>query len=142
MDKKPSEYGAFPGDPYSHTPSMKGVQQPGMTGQVKEDIISRFIELGVGVRAGKLRFKPILLRKQEFIRGDKGTDSLAFSFCGTPVRFITGEKLSAHIYYSDGEVESCDDAELNLLQSQAVFSRSGTIKNIDVFIPENQLIII
>ena len=39
--KRPDEYGAFPFDPYSHTPSMAGVQQPGMTGQVKEDIISR-----------------------------------------------------------------------------------------------------
>ena len=40
--KNPAEYGAFPFDPYSHTPSMAGAQQPGMTGQVKEDIISRW----------------------------------------------------------------------------------------------------
>ena len=33
--KQPDEYGAFPTDPYSHTPSFAGVQQPGMTGQVK-----------------------------------------------------------------------------------------------------------
>ena len=30
-------YGAFPSDPYSHTPAHAGAQQPGMTGQVKED---------------------------------------------------------------------------------------------------------
>ena len=38
-DKQPDQYGAFPTDPYSHTPFFAGAQQPGMTGQVKEDII-------------------------------------------------------------------------------------------------------
>ena len=39
--KTPEEYGAFPYDPYSHTPDNSGAQQPGMTGQVKEEIITR-----------------------------------------------------------------------------------------------------
>ncbi|MDZ7723062.1 MAG: hypothetical protein U5R06_09730 [candidate division KSB1 bacterium] len=56
--KSPDLYGAFPTDPYSHTPRHTGVQQPGMTGQVKEDIISRFGELGVCVRKGKISFHP------------------------------------------------------------------------------------
>jgi len=47
VHKTPDQYGAFPIDPYSHTPRMAGVQQPGMTGQVKEDVISRFFELGL-----------------------------------------------------------------------------------------------
>ncbi|MEI8342984.1 MAG: hypothetical protein WCH43_15785, partial [Verrucomicrobiota bacterium] len=33
--KSPAVYGAFPSDPYSHTPRDRGAQQPGMTGQVK-----------------------------------------------------------------------------------------------------------
>ena len=33
--KSPKLYGAFPTDPYSHTPGGKGAQQPGITGQVK-----------------------------------------------------------------------------------------------------------
>ena len=49
VHKSPALYGAFPTDPYSHTPAGKGAQQPGMTGQVKEDILSRFGELGVFV---------------------------------------------------------------------------------------------
>ncbi|MBT8114440.1 MAG: hypothetical protein KJP04_03625, partial [Arenicella sp.] len=36
-EKSPQDYGAFPSDPYSHTPENAGVKQPGMTGQVKED---------------------------------------------------------------------------------------------------------
>ena len=35
-EKTVSQYGAFPTDPYSHTPSAGGAKQPGMTGQVKE----------------------------------------------------------------------------------------------------------
>ena len=52
VNKSPDLYGAFPTDPYSHT-IWKGAQQPGMTGQVKEDIISRFGELGVRVKGVK-----------------------------------------------------------------------------------------
>ncbi|HAO79133.1 MAG TPA: hypothetical protein DCQ92_09190, partial [Verrucomicrobia subdivision 3 bacterium] len=33
--KSPGEYGAFPMDPYSHTPAQAGARQPGLTGQVK-----------------------------------------------------------------------------------------------------------
>ena len=69
VHKSPSLYGAFPTDPYSHTPGGKGAQQPGMTGQVKEDILSRFGELGVFVKEGKLRFNPCLLRRNEFLKG-------------------------------------------------------------------------
>ena len=40
--KEPGVYGAFPTDCYSHTPSHAGAQQPGMTGQVKEEVLTRF----------------------------------------------------------------------------------------------------
>ena len=40
VHKSPELYGAFPTDPYSHTPGGKGAQQPGMTGQVKEDVLT------------------------------------------------------------------------------------------------------
>ena len=49
VHKTPSEYGAVPSDPYSHTPGFAGVQQPGMTGQVKEDVITRLSEMGVQI---------------------------------------------------------------------------------------------
>lgn len=39
----PEQYGAFPFDAYSHTPANAGAQQPGMTGQVKEDILCYYI---------------------------------------------------------------------------------------------------
>ncbi|MFN3640508.1 MAG: hypothetical protein ACK4UK_06280, partial [Flavobacterium sp.] len=45
VHKSPELYGAFPTDPYSHTPWHRGAQQPGMTGQVKEDMLARMGEL-------------------------------------------------------------------------------------------------
>ena len=42
-----------------------------MTGQVKEDILSRFGELGIIVEDGKITFNPGLLRKTEFITQGK-----------------------------------------------------------------------
>ena len=58
LSKTPEQYGAFPCDPYSHTPKHAGIQQPGMTGQVKEDILSRLTELGMRVRGGILSSTP------------------------------------------------------------------------------------
>jgi hypothetical protein len=63
--KTPAEYGAFPADPYSHTPAEGGAQQPGMTGQVKEEILARWGELGLRFEAGQIRFDPVLLDAAE-----------------------------------------------------------------------------
>ena len=59
--KQPAEYGAIPTDCYSHTPTHAGAQQPGMTGQVKEEVLTRFGELGLRVVGGCLRLSPGLL---------------------------------------------------------------------------------
>ncbi|MCW1889108.1 hypothetical protein OK016_02310 [Vibrio chagasii] len=42
FNKTPENHGAFPTDPYSHTPKASGAQQPGMTGQVGREVIARF----------------------------------------------------------------------------------------------------
>ncbi len=55
--KTVTRFGAFPTDPYSHTPRHTGAQQPGMTGQVKEEILTRLDELGVEVENGCLGFR-------------------------------------------------------------------------------------
>ncbi|MDT8402155.1 MAG: hypothetical protein RQ743_10700 [Bacteroidales bacterium] len=140
FDKSPSEYGAFPGDPYSHTPSMTGVQQPGLTGQVKEDIISRYIELGIRIENGSLGFNPLLLRKKEFIKDNSGVESLEFTICGTPVRYVIAENQSVKIYYKNGREVSSEKLYLNSEHSRAVFSRNDLITGIVVMIPGNYLI--
>lgn len=87
IHKTPQVYGAFSTDAYSHTPWGKGARQPGMTGQVKEDILCRFGELGVRVRDGQVSFLPTLLRDDEFL--PDGT--LSFSYCGALVTYRKGE---------------------------------------------------
>ena len=112
--KNPAEYGAFPFDPYSHTPSMAGAQQPGMTGQVKEDIISRFFELGVSVHDGQITFCPTMLKDTDFVNGE-----LRFTYCGTEI-----------IYSRKSKVESRKTFTLTKEQSAHLFARDGEIKQL------------
>ena len=86
IHKSAREYGAFSTDAYSHTPWGKGAKQPGMTGQVKEDILCRFGELGVRVCNGQVSFHPTLLRSDEFL--PDGT--LSFTYCGAQVTYRQG----------------------------------------------------
>jgi hypothetical protein len=67
--KTTAEYGAFPADPYSHTAGEGGAQQPGMTGQVKEEILTRWGELGLWMREGWVLFRPVLLDSSEVPEG-------------------------------------------------------------------------
>ena len=63
--KSAAAYGAFPADPYSHTAAEGGAQQPGMTGQVKEEILTRWGELGLRMKQGRVCFDPVLLDPME-----------------------------------------------------------------------------
>lgn len=92
IHKTAREYGAFSTDAYSHTPWGKGARQPGMTGQVKEDILCRFGELGVRVENGRVSFRPTLLRDDEFL--SDGT--LSFTYCGAKIiyRRCNGEGMT------------------------------------------------
>ena len=67
--KTAAAYGAFPADPYSHTAGEGGAQQPGMTGQVKEEILTRWGELGLFMRDGWVLFRPVLLDSAEIPDG-------------------------------------------------------------------------
>jgi hypothetical protein len=155
VHKSPMLYGAFPTDPYSHTPANKGAQQPGMTGQVKEDILSRFGELGVFVTKGQLHFNPCLLREGEFLQANKVFDylnvhsemkkinlepgSLAFTYCQVPIIYNLSETEQLEIIFNDGHVEKLDNLNLNIDQSKKVFSRTGEVIQINVFITNTNL---
>ena len=150
VNKSPDLYGAFPTDPYSHTPFGRGAQQPGMTGQVKEDIISRFGELGVRVKDGKISFDTTILRKDEFIK-DKAKfkyvdynnnikhveleeKSLGFSICQVPVIYHLSNKAETIISFSNGEENRINGNEIDQINSKKIFERTNEIKKIDVFI--------
>ena len=152
VHKSPEVYGAFPTDPYSHTPFSRGAQQPGMTGQVKEDILTRIGELGVNVNKGRLEFNPIILNKNEFltknqevtfinVRGLKNNmllekESLAFTYCQVPIIYIKSTTNQMELFYENGTNEIVNSLALDIEKSKKVFQRTGEIVKIKVSIKE------
>ena len=130
--KQPQEYGSFPFDPYSHTPMMAGVQQPGMTGQVKEDIISRFMELGIRVENGMITIQPILLRTEEFVTTDAAFPELSFSYCSVPFIYRKDGKTGTEVIFSNGSTEENENYYLTQTVSKLVFGRSKEIASVIV----------
>ncbi len=154
FNKTPAEYGAFPTDPYSHTPGFAGARQPGMTGQVKEEVLTRMGELGVVVRQGRIRFTPTLIREAEFLRiesrfhyygvdGQAGTIELpegciGFTFCQVPVVYLLTEaQASVTITLDDGRATTIEGDTLPADTSRLIFDRAGRVTRIDVSIPKS-----
>jgi hypothetical protein len=151
----PQKYGAFPSDAYSHTPKHAGAQQPGMTGQVKEDILIRQGELGICIERGILSFKPLLLRSKEFLQqpsrfpfvGLNGEEEkielekneLAFTFCQVPVVYQKAEVSGLEILLTDDSRISSESNSLNKELSRSLFSREGKLSLIRVKIPIKSL---
>ncbi|MFT7582492.1 MAG: hypothetical protein ACI9MR_004174, partial [Myxococcota bacterium] len=125
--KTAAEYGAFPTDPYSHSPGHRGAQQPGMTGQVKEEVLTRWIELGVRVIEGQVGFAPTLLRQSEF-----DEDGLQFSYCGVPIHYYPGTSASLLIHRGDAIADDAPGNTLSLPDSADLLGRTGAITRVDV----------
>lgn len=152
--KTPARYGAFPIDPYSHTPAHAGARQPGMTGQVKEDVLIRIGELGVNVSGGQIQFQPQLVRGEDWTieatsiesldlsgttrKIDLPAGSLAFSLCQTPVSYQRSASGSAiiEVALSDGTSQLIQGSVLPAELSRAVFARSKLVDSIVVHTPE------
>jgi len=149
FNKTPDEYGAFPTDPYSHTPGHSGAQQPGMTGQVKEEILTRFGELGVNIRDGALVLRPLQLKAEEFTtapaefcyvdaHGNPRSialeeHSLAFTYCSVPIVYRKHRHGGPmRVTFSDGSRQECATAALDCELSAQIFQRTGRIARIDV----------
>ncbi len=148
-EKTPLEYGGFPSDPYSHTPENSGVKQPGMTGQVKEDVLVRFIENGITLSDGCVHFRfdlfdetELLTQEQRFTwldtHGNEKTITLphgtfAFTFCQTPIIYRGSEQDRIIIHHASGEQETVEGMKLHQLQSRQLFARTGLIEKIECY---------
>ncbi len=155
VHKSPALYGAFPTDPYSHTPAGKGAQQPGMTGQVKEDILSRFGEIGVFVKDGKLYFNPCLLRKNEFLLEPKTfkyvdinynsnsidlkPNSICFTYCQIPIVYTISNQKNIEILFNDDKQMHFESLTIDYDTSKQIFKRTGAIKQINVSVLASEL---
>jgi len=159
FNKTPGEYGAFPTDPYSHTPKHAGARQPGMTGQVKEEILTRLGELGVRVSDGGVKFRPTLLRAREFVAeprefcyldvdGNWQTIAvpdagLAFTWCQIPIiyRLDDDAEPTLTIIHDDGTELQFSQLALPAEQSSELFRRSGRIRQISVTFKTSSLFV-
>ena len=155
VHKSPKLYGAFPTDPYSHTPFGKGAQQPGMTGQVKEDILTRIGELGVFVKNGQVEFNPCLLRTDEFLKEPKlfkyinikqelkelqlYRHELAFTYCQVPVVYGIASQTSLEVTLKDGSINTINGLKLDDITSQKIFERTDEVESIKVNINKSIL---
>ena len=148
VHKSPADHGAIPIDPYSHTPGFAGAQQPGMTGQVKEDFLSRFSELGLAVTGGCVVFQPWMVAEGEFLTGpatfryialggvpatlelEPGT--LAFTFCQVPVVVHRAGPAGLVVTGRDGATRTVAGLRLDPAASRALFERTGAVQGLEV----------
>jgi hypothetical protein len=153
--KSPEVYGAFPMDPYSHTPAHAGARQPGLTGQVKEDILCRAGELGVMVAGGQLCFRPLLLRRNEFLTAPGafeyfdlngtqqliplGQGCLAFTWCQVPVVYRLAATNRAEAFFASGSVRRQGSLRLDAETSRSLFDRAGKVQRIEVSLDAKSL---
>ena len=158
FNKSPHEYGAFPTDPYSHTPGHSGAQQPGMTGQVKEEVLTRFGELGLRIGGGSVHFNPGLLRAREFSSSNRSfryldvsgewteveipTPGLAYTWCQVPIvyQLVQEDSPALTITWKDGSIEKLSAMSLSVEQSSELFRRSGRIRQISARFPRRSLL--
>lgn len=111
-----------------------------MTGQVKEEILTRFGELGVSVTGGRIAFRPTLLRESEFFGHptvcelELPTDSLAFTLAATPIIYTLGARPCISVRTTDG-VRQLEGDMLDAATSRAVLERSGEVRAIFITVP-------
>lgn len=156
FEKTAEEYGAFPFDPYSHTPRHAGAQQPGMTGQVKEEVLTRLGELGVRLEAGRLSFAPILLRRAELLREGQvfrgidgsgeaydlavGPGTLVFTLAQVPVVMSGGEHAGWRVLRRDGRWAEGPGSRLPEDLTREWLARDGSVSRAEIVIDERALL--
>jgi hypothetical protein len=154
FNKSPALYGAFPSDPYSHTPKNQGARQPGMTGMVKEEILARQMELGWCIQNGRLVFDFMLFNQHELLEhktrfvywSTNGQQeelslpagSLAYTICQIPVILQAAQANQIQVFYSSGDSSIVEGLVLDETNSQHIFQRDGKIHHLVVsFIPNH-----
>lgn len=154
FNKTPSEYGAFPTDPYSHTPETGIARQPGMTGQVKEELITRLGELGLQWDKGELTVRPALLRSSEFTTApvpftyldvaeqwqtiELPAQSLAFTLAQIPFVYHQDpqvEAVTVTVIGSDQQETLMSDSRLSQNVVADLMARNGAVARVEVRLP-------
>ncbi len=146
FNKPPDVFGAFPTDPYSHTPKGQGAKQPGMTGMVKEEILTRQAELGLTFQDGRLAFDMFLLDPAELltepavftwfdIAGQSqslnlNAGSLAYTVCQVAVVVQAADETGITVHLADGRLQSLPGLILDADTSRHIFQRDGYVHHL------------
>jgi hypothetical protein len=120
-----------------------------MTGQVKEELLTRLGEMGTFIERGALGFDPVLLRACEFITQETMFDfidvngqnqtidlppgSLAYTLCQVPIVYILSDDDRVEIAYANGHRQQLVGNRLDAEASRHVFCRDGHIERITVY---------
>ncbi len=153
--KEPKEFGAFPLDPYSHTPLWGGARQPGLSGQVKEEIIARWAEIGIIVEDGRIGILPVLLRKDEFLEHDDTFEYIdlsgdrrqirlspgcfALTYCQVPMIFCMGRTTSIQVKLRNGKTKFFRETFISRSLSNEIFRRTGRVEFVKVTIDSSSI---
>ncbi|MBP8241526.1 MAG: hypothetical protein KAX36_04075 [Thermoflexales bacterium] len=153
FNKTPDAYGAFPTDPYSHTPKGQGAKQPGMTGMVKEEILTRQTELGYTVVDGALTFDFLLLNRGEFVAAPAifnylavdgkpaqlalKAGALAYTIAQVPVILEMSGEACIHIHFGDGTTRRVEGHALDAAASRRILERDGAVHHLVIGVAPN-----
>ena len=147
--KSPELYGAFPTDAYSHTPANAGAQQPGMTGQVKEDFVARMHEIGIHIQNGEIAFDSSLFNTDELLKQERIFDffdlkgenqqivlhegQFGYTFCQVPIVYTASDEDKMGVTLSDGKQVLISGHTINRELSNRIFQRNGDCLKLDVW---------
>jgi hypothetical protein len=121
-----------------------------MTGQVKEEILTRLGELGVDVREGRIAFRPALLRRRELLaapaewewfdadgrlqRRALAAGELGFTLCQTPVVYRLAAARSVRVRWRNGDEREVEGDRLDAATSAEILGRGGAVAEVVVSI--------
>ncbi len=150
FNKSPAVFGAFPTDPYSHTPKGQGARQPGMTGVVKEEILARQAEVGWTIENGCLTFNSLFFNPKELLtkpgafnyldvtrkqqKIDLLTGCLAYTICEVPIVIQLAGAPGIEIYLTDGTIKKIKGNQMDAINSRHIFQRDGIVHHLMVYL--------
>ena len=128
-----------------------------MTGQVKEELITRMGELGCRVQNHRLVFNISLLKKSEFLTKENkftyvdieqrvrstiiGKNQLGFTYCQVPIVYsLCDGDWKQSILFKNNTTKQYGGNIVKQAISSDIFSRSGKIKKITVTCPRSEFL--
>jgi hypothetical protein len=119
-----------------------------MTGSVKEEILTRQMELGISIEDGHLAFDFLLLDRQEFLtipsvfsywsvdgqqqQIELEAGSLAYSICQVPIILQASNEMCIGVHLTDGSTQQIEGHVLDSVNSRHIFRRDGMIHHLVV----------